>query len=217
MSGFFERLQKEWAVIRGAPWSFLTAVAIVAGAIWFFLRETNHGTLSAKDATIETLKAQNDSCKEKLSGATPEEAKARIALEALVSRIEPRRLSHEQKKAITANVMLPEGASYLLSITSDMSCMDCNQYADEFSGVLSEAHWVIRTPMVEKPGTKSPKGIAVLSPDPNNPLPEAAALMRALRAADIPFDMMPGSDMNFGPQGMPVPISAMVITAKATS
>ena len=56
MSDFFEQLQREWAVIRGAPWSFLTAVAIIAGGIWFFLSEINQGTLSAKDATIETLR-----------------------------------------------------------------------------------------------------------------------------------------------------------------
>jgi hypothetical protein len=140
MSDFFEKLQKEWAVIRGAPWSFFTAVAIIAGAIWFFLSEINQGMLQAKDATIETLKTQNDSYKEKLSGATPEEAKARIdALEARVSRVEPRQLSHEQKKTITENVMLPAGASYALSIESDMRCLDCNQYAEEFSDIFSEA------------------------------------------------------------------------------
>jgi hypothetical protein len=218
MSDFFEKLQKEWAVIRGAPWSFFTAVAIIAGAIWFFLSEINQGTLSAKDATIETLKQQNESYKEKLNGATPEEAKARIAaLEARVSRVEPRQLSHEQKKTITEKVMLPMSrlrASLALSIESDVRCLDCNQYAEEFSVIFSESHWAIKTPMVERPSTKSPKGIAVLSPDPNNPLPAAGLLISALIAADIPFDLMSGSDLNFDPQGMPTPIPAMVITAK---
>ncbi len=124
-------------MIRGAPWSFITAVAIITGAIWFFLSEINQGMLSAKDATIETLKVQNDSYKEKLSGATPEEAKARIdVLEARVTRIEPRQLSLEQKKTITGNVMLPVGASYALSIKSDIRCLDCNQYAGEFSDIF---------------------------------------------------------------------------------
>jgi hypothetical protein len=214
---FFEKLQREWAVIRGAPWSFVTAVAITAGAIWFFLSEINQGTISAKDATIETLKAQTDSYREKLSGATPEEAKARIdELEARVRRIEPRQLSPQQKKIITENALLPAWASYTLSIESDLRCLDCKQYAGEFSDIFSEAHWVIMAPMIEKPSTKSSKGIAVLSSDPNNPLPAAAALIRALKAADIQFDLMPGSDLNFSLQGMPDPIPAMLITAKAT-
>ena len=57
----WEALASVRAVIRGAPWSFVTAVAIMAGVIWFFLSEINQGTFSAKDATIETLKAQNNS------------------------------------------------------------------------------------------------------------------------------------------------------------
>jgi hypothetical protein len=184
VSEFFEKLQKEWAVIRGAPWSFFTAVAIIAGAIWFFLSGINRSTLSAKDATIETLKAQNDSYKGKLSGATPEEAKARIdALEARISRVEPRQLSPEQKKIITENALLPAGACYALSIESDMHCIDCSEYAEEFSDIFSKAHWRIRTPMIERPSIKSPKGIAVLSPDPSNPPPAAAAVIRALKAA----------------------------------
>jgi hypothetical protein len=133
-----------------------------------------------------------------------------------VSRVEPRQLSPEQKKTIIENVMLPVGSSYALSIESDIRCPDCNQYAGEVSDIFSEAHWTIRTPMVERPSTKSPKGIAVLSPDPHNPLPAAAALIRALKAANIPFDLMPGFDMIFDLQGMPTPIPAMVITAKVT-
>ena len=103
------------------------------------------------------------SYKEKLNGASPEEAKPGIdALEARVSRVEPRRLSPEQKKIITENATLPAGASYALSMESDMRCPDCNQYAEEFSDIFSEAHWAISTPMVERPSTKSSKGIAVL-------------------------------------------------------
>jgi hypothetical protein len=98
-----------------------------------------------------------------------------------------------------------------------MRCLDCNQYAEEFADIFSEAHWSIRTPMIERPSTKSPKGIAVLSPDTNNPPPSAVALIRALKAADIPFDLMLGSDLNFDLQGIPIPIPAMVITAKVTS
>jgi hypothetical protein len=218
VSDFIETIQKEWAVISGAPWSFATVIVAVGVILWLFVNQINSGTISAKDATIETLKIQNESYKQKLNGASPEEAKARMdALEARVSRVEPRRLSHEQKKTIAENATLPAGTSYALSIESDKRCPDCTQYADEFSDIFSEAHWAISTPTVERPSTKSSKGIAVLSPDPNSPLPAAAALIHALKAANVPFDLMPGSDLNFSLQGIPAPIPAMLITSKVTS
>jgi hypothetical protein len=174
--------------------------------------------VASKSSQIELLDRQIADYKDKLNGASPSDAKARIdVLEARVIRVEPRQLSTEQKKTIIKNVILPPGMFYELSIESDIRCLDCNQYAEEFSDIFSEVHWNIRTPMIERPSIKSPKGIAVLSPDPSNPLPAAAALIRALKAADIPFDLMPGSDLVFGPLGLPVPRPAMVITAKITS
>jgi hypothetical protein len=208
---------EQLAVIRAAPVPSAVMTIAIIGIIWGAMNWSYSSVIVSKSSQIELLEKQITDCKDKLNGKSPSDARGRIdALKARVSRVEPRKLSPEQKKTITGNVMLPIGASYALSIESDMGCLDCNQYADEFSGILSGAHWMIRTPMIERPGTKSLKGIAVLSPDTSNPLPAAAALMRALKAADIPFDLMPGSDMNFDPQGTPSPISAMVITAKVT-
>lgn len=183
------------------------------GVVWGAVNWSYSSVVASKNSQIELLEKQITDCKDKLNGKSPSDAKDRIgALEARISRVEPRRLSNEQKKKITENVIMPVGEAYALSIESDMGCPDCNQYAEDFSGILSEAHWTIRTPMVERPGTKSPKGIAVLSPDPNNPLPPVVALIRALKAADIPFDLMSGSELNFGSQGAPTPISAMIIS-----
>ncbi len=83
MADFLNTIRKEWAVVSGAPWSF-TAVfvamfVLLAGGIWFFVQQINSATISGKDATIEAQKAQIDSYKEKLSGASPDEAKAKIA------------------------------------------------------------------------------------------------------------------------------------------
>ena len=78
MFDFIEKIRKELAVIRGALWSVAIIAAVVAAVVWFFAGQIYGSAVSAKDATIETLKTQNDSYKEKLSGATPEEAKKRI-------------------------------------------------------------------------------------------------------------------------------------------
>jgi hypothetical protein len=58
MTDIVEKIQKEWAVISGAPWSFVTVVVVLTVVIWFGTGEVNKATLSAKDATIETLKTQ---------------------------------------------------------------------------------------------------------------------------------------------------------------
>lgn len=58
MPDIVERIQKEWAVISGAPWSIAITTVLLCGAIWFLVNQINNGTISAKDATIESLKAQ---------------------------------------------------------------------------------------------------------------------------------------------------------------
>ena len=79
MSDFIDTIRKEWTVISGAPWS-LAAIILVVGAVIVGFSEWIHSAeISGKDATIEAQKAQINSYKDKLSGATPDEAKAKMA------------------------------------------------------------------------------------------------------------------------------------------
>jgi hypothetical protein len=50
-------------------------------------------------------------------------------------------------------------------------------------------------PIVGGPSGRSPKGLAILTPDPANSPPEVAAIIDALKAADIPFDLKIGGDI----------------------
>ena len=71
---------------------------LLAGGSWFFVQQINSATISGNDATIEAQKAQIDSYKDKLSGATPDEAKAKIAdLEARLAKVGPGPASEETK------------------------------------------------------------------------------------------------------------------------
>jgi hypothetical protein len=78
MADFIEKIRVEWAVISGAPWSVSTLLVGALGLGWFFANQIYSGTITAKDATLETKQAQIDSYKEKLNGASPEETKAHI-------------------------------------------------------------------------------------------------------------------------------------------
>ena len=212
---FIETIHNEWPVIRGAPWSFATLfVAIfilLAGGIWFVTDKIYSATISGKDATIEAQKAQINSYKDKLSGATPEEAKAKIAdLEARLAMVEPRRLSTEQRNTIVS--ILAEFGVGNSQVSSEMSCTDCAQYAADFEETLRRVHWRIMHTSVLGPPVASPKGLAILTPDPSNPLPEAKALADALVAAKIPFDIVKGA-----PGAPPMlPSMAVLITPRST-
>ena len=205
MPDLVEKIPKEWPVISGAPWSFVTLfVAIfilLAGGIWFVTDKIYGATISGKDATIEAQKPQIDSYKDKLSGATADEAKAKIAdLEARLAIVEPRRLSAEQRNVIVSSLVKSgDVTADTGELAHDMSCTDCAQYAADFEETLLRAHWQIRPSSVMGTAMASPKGVAVLTPDPSNPLPEAKALADALLAAKIPFDLgtNPGAHPGF--------------------
>jgi hypothetical protein len=58
---FIDAIHKEWAVIGGAPWSFLIAIAAVGSALWIFLALIHRSEIAGKNSTIEAHKAQIES------------------------------------------------------------------------------------------------------------------------------------------------------------
>jgi hypothetical protein len=114
---------------------------------------------------------------------------------------------------------MPPG-TYNISIESDMACSDCNQYAADLQSIFLQPPWSVRMPMVGGPGKGSTKGMALLTPDPNDPLPEAKTIGGALTAAGIPFDLMAGADRLIDPAhpvaGPPPLIAAIVLTARVS-
>jgi hypothetical protein len=105
MPGFLETFRQEWPVIREAPWS-VGAIAIAAAvASMAFIKLIDSSTIVAKDATIQTLTTENGEYKDKLSGKTPDEAKAQfdamngqiLQLEEKISTIWARHLKDHEK------------------------------------------------------------------------------------------------------------------------
>lgn len=198
MAGLLETIQKEWPVIRGAPWSFAAAVIAIGIVIAGFSELIHHAEIAGKDATIETQKTEIDAYKDKLNGATPDEAKkqidnskARIAdLETRVAKVEPRGLKDNERIAIKASLEFIGVSASNIVLSHELSCTDCAQFATDFGDVLKSAHWGFVPSGVMGAMMASPKGLAIVTPDAANPLPEAKALADALTAAKIPFDMV---------------------------
>ncbi|MGD0643114.1 MAG: hypothetical protein ABSC22_20435 [Roseiarcus sp.] len=193
MANIIETLRREAAVIRGAPWSVSVIALAVAGCVWFLVKEIDAGTISAKNATIETQRTQIDAYRDKLNGATPDEAKAHLDdLTARIVKLEPRTLSRDRTLLLQL-LNQPSGNQYVVDIDVDQFCTDCGQYAQEFWTLLSDAHWKISTTTgIRDSQSISSTGLAVLTPSLTNPLPEATALTRALKAANIPFELKAG-------------------------
>jgi hypothetical protein len=205
----------EIKVIAGAPVSFVLASLGVVALAWAAVSWAKNSIIDQLNGQIQLQDRQLTDYKEKLNGATPSEAKARIdSLEARLSRIEPRRLSSEQRNIIASLVDVPYGVNYIISAQSDMPCGDCRQYLENFQDILNAAHWNIVQISLSNATAASPKGIAILTPDTNHPLPEASTLMTALLAAKIDFDLKTGLYSARDQSGKMISVAAILVTPK---
>src|SRR5262245_51575677 len=93
----------EMRVIAGARLVFATALLVAGMAIYWVMDWRYAGILSNRDSEIALLKSQRDDYKDKLGGASPDQARARIdalekrlaELEPKLARLEPRRITPE--------------------------------------------------------------------------------------------------------------------------
>ena len=56
------------SIIKNTPWFFGISVIAIGAFAYFLSWAVHEGIVSQKNATIETLKTQNDAYKEKLNG-----------------------------------------------------------------------------------------------------------------------------------------------------
>jgi hypothetical protein len=68
----------EMGVIAHAPVTIVAALLIMGGAIWWAMDWRYSGIIVNRDAEISSLRTQRDEYREKLSGATPDQAAHKI-------------------------------------------------------------------------------------------------------------------------------------------
>jgi hypothetical protein len=204
----WDKILAQVAVVTSAPVPFLIAVFIAGGLIWWLLDwrygaivAQRDGVISNRDSEITLLKSQRDDYKDKLNGATPDQAKARIdSLEARLASVEPRRLTASERAGLIVRLTPPIGSPRAISIISEASG-DSHQLAADFASVFrSSGDWKISEPTVMGLGNRPPSGIGVQVPDTNNPSKAATIVMDALRSQNIRFDLqqapgMPGMEL----------------------
>jgi hypothetical protein len=193
MPQWMQDLVAGWPMIRSNFPTFFVILVLILGAVWVAVNWSYSSILAGKNTQLETQDRQIADYKEKLGGATPDQAKAQIdALEARLTNVEPRRLTQEQRISLATHLRPPWGTSYSISISSEASG-DSTQFAADFSFTFRTAgNWAIREASVMGLGNRPPHGIAVQFADLNQPPPEAVVLMNALRIVGIQFDIQQG-------------------------
>jgi hypothetical protein len=209
----WEKITPQFAAVWATPAPFVVALLIAAGLIWLILDWRYRAIMANRDSEISLIKGQRDDYKEKLGGATPDQAKARVdALEMRLAMIEPRRLSREQKTQMLADL---QSAPSFISINADMACADCAVFAADFQEVAERASWKVDMARVMADALASPKGLVVITIDAKRPSSAAAALVAALRRLNISHDVESRAMQSF--PGQETPDAELLITTRAST
>lgn len=194
-------------MIKANPATFIAIFVAIVLVVWFIFKFSYSRVLASKNAQIELQDRQLADYRDKLHGASPQEAKARIdTLEERLRQFEPRRLTDDQRKILIERARVYE--HHELTIVVEASS-DCANYAAAFEATLREAGWVVHNWQIINPPQRPTTGIAVQVPDLNNLSKEAGLLRTALVAAHVDIELMHMSDF---PQRGPL---QLLITAKA--
>jgi hypothetical protein len=179
-------------MIRANLPTFFVILVLIIGAVWIVVNWSYSGVLATKNGQIELQDRQLADYKEKLSGATPDQAKARIdvleaRLEARLAAVEPRRLTADQRVAMIARLSPRPGTTPTISIASE-GAGDSPQFGADFASVFrSVGGWNVTEAQVMGIGNRPASGIAINAANINSP--EVYAVSNALRAANLAFDI----------------------------
>ncbi len=172
-------------MLTGAPVTFTLACLLIVGLVWVAMRWRYGGVVETLEARLVGRDDKIKDYQEKLEGASPDEAKARIdALESRLQRLEPRRI--EQEECDTAREILSK-FSGAVAVTQDMQSPDARPLSITLAGIFQSAGWDVSSPAVLGPANPPVEGIAVTIHDLNNPSDRDRAIFEAMDAIGHPY------------------------------
>ncbi len=191
---FVKKILEQSAAIKASPIPFALGVLAAGILIWVVIDARYATIISSKTAQLELADRKLADYKEKLAGASPDEAKAKMAellaeIGALRTQIQGRRLTSEQRSKLSEAVRLPTGSKLELSIVRDMGASDGGSFANDFTTAFAAAGW--RTAMTSMLyGGSAPSGMALLVVDQAKLTAAESLAMAGLRAANLQFDVI---------------------------
>lgn len=173
-------IEANWSVITQAPWVFVGWTVLIAGAFWILLDYLKANQFSDLEGRLKLRDDEIADYKRKLGGATPDEAKARIdALEAQITKLQPRRLSLQQEATIVQALAETTGT---LSVLQHVGPADSAKFADDIGRAFQKAGWQVQGSAVMMGGLT-----VGLQFTPHEISAAAQAAANALRAASLDF------------------------------
>lgn len=192
-------LRRQFNALTSAPLLFVVALIVVAAAIWGALQFSYRGVLSSKDRYIALLERRLGEYREAVGGATADEARRRIEamdteIKTLRLRLNPRRLTPDQRQAIVDRSRLPSGAQVrAVTVAVERDCVDCAAFAEGIAMALRDSQgWTISSGAPAAAGDRTGPGLAVRVGDRLRPSPDAIVLQQALRSAGLEFAVVGG-------------------------
>lgn len=191
MGDFLKYISDEWSVISAAPLTFVILGLLMAGVLYFVLTWYYSGQLETLKGRIDIRDDQIEDYKAKLNGATPEEAKARMdRLQGELDSLKPRQLGADKRQKIVAAASArPKGR---LEVGNDMSCADSAGYKGELVRAFQDAGWTVIGPSFLGRAQAPVCGLAVSVANLNSQTALETAVIDALRAAQIDFEIEAG-------------------------
>jgi hypothetical protein len=187
-----------WPMIRANLPTFFVIVVLIIGAVWWLMNWRYGSIIANRDSEIALLKGQRDDYKDKLSGATPDQAKNRVddlerRIALLAKQVEPRSLTTDQRRLFSDNASVPSGEKYTVGLAVESSCTDCSIYADDMTQALRNVGWLVGNGVVMGPSRRPITGLALLVTNLQKLTPAETRLKGALEAANVPFNLFDGA------------------------
>lgn len=159
----------------------LAAAVLTATATWLVLEVRYRGTIAKQRRTLREYA-------KKFHGATPDEVQRRMeSLQARLDRLEPRRLSSQQKTVLRKQLPLPEAAGFTrINVAFDAACVDGKQYAADFVRALRSCRgWRPSSGTLFGWARELESGLAIVCYRHGRTAAAAKALSKALAEAGI--------------------------------
>ena len=187
----------QFGTVAHAPVPFLAALIVSWIVIGWLARWRFRNRIDNLQSLTNLREAQLQDYKDKMNGASPDQAKARMdALESRlfevlsqVASLAPRTLTDRQRRAALA--VLDRFRGSRIKILSDAAAPDVKRLADALTATFNGAAWHVETGIVLEIANPPPTGVALLVPDPVRLTPPQQSIAEALRDAGLAFDLTP--------------------------
>ena len=201
-------------MIAQAPWAFAILTVVIIGVVWAVINHLKANQIGNFESRLRLRDDEIADYKRKLEGASPDEAAARIAaLEAVVAKMGPRKISLEQRQ-----LMLPylrPFAGCEINIAQDAGASEAAQLLKGLVDAFTQAGWSPQTSFVMGPNRHPRTGLGVIVLDPANLSAPQRAVTAAIEAVGMDFEIWQGEPRSHHPMDQsPLPVAEIVLTAR---